>query len=264
MHTLYKAVEILLHDTAEAIVLPRYRALEAHEIEEKTPGDFVTIADKESELRLNEGLAHILPDARMVGEEACAADPSLLEGLGHGTAWVIDPIDGTGNFAAGRPHFALMVALVADGEPIAGWIYDPLRRRMCHAHQGGGAWIDNTQVYARTSGEAKPVAAISMKFMKPDQREDFARRSDGHFTLADVPLCAGEQYPRMVLGENDLSVFERTLPWDHVAGALFLTEAGGYIARMDGSPYQFWDGRTGMLGAASRQIWDAAAAVLVD
>ena len=262
-HRLSSAVENLLRDVAETIVLPRYQQLETHQISEKTPGDLVTIADQESELRLNEGLALILPEARMVGEEACAADPSLLEGLGGGKAWIIDPIDGTGNFAAGRPHFALMVALVADGEAIASWIYDPLRRRMCHANLGGGAWINGDRITSKSSGAALPIAAIGMKFMDEEKRTDVSRRAAGRFTLAEIPMCAGEQYPRIALGENDVSVFERILPWDHVPGTLFLSEAGGHIARMDGSDYQFWDGKSGLLGASTRRIWDAAARILV-
>jgi fructose-1,6-bisphosphatase/inositol monophosphatase family enzyme len=264
MHNLNTTVGALLRDTAERIVLPRYRSLAAHEIEEKSPGDFVTIADQECERALNEGLAQILPEARLIGEEACAADPRLLDGLGTGTAWIIDPIDGTGNFAAGQPHFALMVALVADGEAIAGWIYDPLRQRMCHAQAGGGAWVDGERVYASPSGAPLPIAAISMKFMNADQRAAMISRSEGQFTLADVPMCAGEQYPRIAFGENDFSIYERTLPWDHIAGALFLNEAGGHVARMDGSPYHFWDERTGLLGAVSREIWDQATRILTN
>ena len=125
MHALSQAVEALMRDVAETIVLPRYRTLAAYEIEEKSPGDLVTVADRESELALNAGLARILPDARMVGEEGCAANPALMEGLDKGIAWIIDPIDGTGNFAAGRPHFALMVALFAEGETQAGWMNAP-------------------------------------------------------------------------------------------------------------------------------------------
>jgi fructose-1,6-bisphosphatase/inositol monophosphatase family enzyme len=264
MHSLNTAVGALLRDAAERIVLPRYRSLAAHEIEEKSPGDFVTIADKECERALNDGLAQILPAARLIGEEACAANPTLLNGLETGTAWIIDPIDGTGNFAAGRPHFALMVALVADGEAIAGWIYDPLRQRMCHAETGGGAWVNGERVCASPSGAPLPIAAISMKFMDADQRAAMLGRSHGQFTLTEVPLCAGEQYPRIAFGENDFSIYERTLPWDHIAGAVFLNEAGGHVARMDGSPYRFWDGRTGLLGAVSRGIWDQAARILTD
>ena len=262
MHPLSSAVEALMRDVAETIVLPRYRTLAAHEIEEKSPGDLVTVADRESELALNAGLARILPEARMVGEEAAAADPSVLEGLDKGIAWIIDPIDGTGNFAAGRPHFAIMVALVAEGETQAGWIYDPLRRRMCHAVAGGGAWIDGERVHARSSGTAQPIAAIATRFMEPGEREAMIAKLAGKMTLADIPNCAGEQYPRLVLGENDVALFKRTLPWDHAAGALFVEEAGGKVARLDGSPYRIWDGRTGLLGAGSAEAWDVAARIL--
>jgi fructose-1,6-bisphosphatase/inositol monophosphatase family enzyme len=262
MHPLSPAVETLMRDVAARIVMPRYQMLEAHEVDEKSPGDLVTIADKESEDALNTGLAKILPEARMVGEEACAADPSLLSGLDRGTAWIIDPIDGTSNFAAGRPHFALMIALVDAGAAIAGWIFDPLRNRMCHAAAGYGAYIDGTRITAKSSGEEHPIAAISTRFMSDDVRDAMLKQTQGRLRLVDVPLCAGEQYPRIALGENDLSIFERTLPWDHVPGALFLNEAGGRVTRMDGTPYQFWDGRTGLLGAASPQLWDEAASIL--
>ncbi len=262
MHKLSAPVEALLRDVAATIVMPRYQQLEMHQISEKTPGDLVTIADKESEERLNEGLGGILPDSRMVGEEACTADPSLLDGLGSGLAWIIDPIDGTNNFASGKPPFAIMVGLVADGVALAGWMLDPIKGRMCHAVQGGGAFINGVRVQARGSGELLPKAGISTLFMEPAARETFLARSAGKLSLADIPRCAGEQYPRIVLGSNDLALFERVLPWDHVPGALFVEEAGGKVARLDGSPYRFWDGRPGLLAASSAQMWDLSAAIL--
>ena len=106
------------------------------------------------------------------------------------------------------------------------------------------------------------VAAISLIFMDPARREAVAGTM-ADYRLVDVPYCAAEQYPRLALGVNDLSIFERTLPWDHAAGALWLNEAGGRCARLDGSPYRVdqWD-RKGLLGAASPQLWDDAAARL--
>src|SRR3546814_5239444 len=83
-------------------------------------------------------------------------------------------------------------------------------------------------------------------------------RSEGHFKTVDIPRCAAELYPRLVLGENDLTVFERSLPWDHAAGAIFLNEAGGKLCRKDGSPYVVGDDRRGLLGAVSPQLWDEA------
>jgi fructose-1,6-bisphosphatase/inositol monophosphatase family enzyme len=264
MHVLHQDVTALMTKVAAEIVMPRYQSLAAHEMEEKTPGDLVTIADKESEIALNEGLAQIEPSARMIGEEACTANPKLLDGLKSGVAWIIDPIDGTNNFASGKPPFAIMVALVADGVTQAGWMLDPITGRMCHAVKGGGAFMNGERVFARGSGEALPKAGISTLFMAPQMRAAFLARAEGKLSLADIPRCAGEQYPRIVLGGNDLALFERVLPWDHVPGALFVEEAGGKVARLDGAAYQFWDGRTGLLAAHSPKMWHHVAAILND
>lgn len=262
MHSLYRPVAELMEQVAADVVLPRYQNLAEDEISEKAADDFVTIADKESELRLVEGLARILPDADMIGEEAAAADPAILDRAGTGLNWIIDPIDGTGNFAAGRPPFGMMVALVADGAIQAGWILDPLDGRICHAVAGGGAFLDGERITARESGSTLPVAALAVYFMTPERRADIIERARGRLTLVDIPRCAAEQYPRLVLGHNDIALFERTLPWDHAAGALFLAKSGGHIARPDGSPYIVGDGRKGLLGAASPRLWNESAKIL--
>jgi fructose-1,6-bisphosphatase/inositol monophosphatase family enzyme len=269
MHELYENVASLLRNTAEKAVLPYYQKLSADQIEEKQPTpnglmDLVTIADKEAEAMLSEGLARLLPGAAIVGEEAAAADPSVIERLKDDVCWIIDPVDGTNNFGAGRPPFGIMVALAQAGEAIAGWIYDPLSGRLCHAHKNGGAWIDGQRIQSRETGNAKPIAAISLIFMEQSRRETMQSRLDGRFELADIPRCAAEQYPRLVLGVNDISLFERTLAWDHAAGALFVNEAGGKVARLDGRPYRVDSDERGLIGAASPRLWDEAAALLAD
>ena len=130
---LHEPVVALMREVARDIVMPRYRNLADHEISEKAADDYVTIADKESELRLAEGLSAILPEAGIIGEEACAADPAILERAGTGLNWIIDPIDGTGNFVSGNPPFGIMIALADSGTTLAGWILDPLTGRLCHA-----------------------------------------------------------------------------------------------------------------------------------
>lgn len=262
MHPLYHPVTALMRQVAIDIVLPRYQNLTADQIEEKAADDYVTVADKESELRLHEGLRAILPEAGVIGEEAAAADPAVLDRAGDGLQWIIDPIDGTGNFAAGRPPFGLMVGLVENGVILAGWILDPLTGRLCHAAKDAGAFIDEDRIAACESGEALPIAALAVYFMTPERRADIAGRAAGKMSLVDIPRCAAEQYPRLVLGQNDISIFERALPWDHAPGALFLNEAGGRLARQDGTPYIVGDGRHGLLGASSPRLWDEAAALL--
>jgi fructose-1,6-bisphosphatase/inositol monophosphatase family enzyme len=257
-------IETLLRSVAAEVVMPRFQTLAATDISEKSPGDLVTIADQESEIRLAEGLADILPEARIVGEEATAADPTLLDRLDDGLIWLIDPIDGTSNFAEGISPFALMIALLDNGARVGGWIYDPVTNRLCHALRGQGAFVDHNRIQARETGAAHPVAALATRFMTPEKRHDVEARAAGKLTIAPIPRCAGDQYPQLVLGQADIALFERALPWDHAAGALFLEEAGGIICRTDGRAYVTGDGGTGLLGAASQRLWDDAARILFD
>ena len=125
-----------------------------------------------------------------------------------------------------------MVALAEGGAVQAGWILDPVTRRMCHAVLGGGAFIDNQRIEARPTGGTQPIGALATRFLPAEIRAHVTARAEGHITIADIPNCAGEQYPRLVLGTNDLALFWRAMPWDHAPGALFLEEAGGRIARI--------------------------------
>ena len=253
-------VAAIMRRAAEAAILPRYQTLAAHEIDAKAADDVVTVADKEAELILADGLSTVLPEATLVGEEAAHADPAILDRLSDALCWIVDPLDGTNNFAAGKPPFGVMVALAEGGETVAGWIYDPLSGRLCHAHRRAGAWIGEERVQARTTGAQPPIAAISLVFMDPARREAVKTGIAPHYTLVDIPRCAAEQYPRLALGVNDCSIFERTLAWDHAAGVLFLNEAGGRAARPDGRPYRVDEAHLpGLLGAASPLLWDELA-----
>jgi fructose-1,6-bisphosphatase/inositol monophosphatase family enzyme len=263
MITLDAPVQALIRDVAARIVMPRFRMLDAGQIEEKAPDELVTIADKESEEALIEGLTRLLPESRVIGEEGVSVDASLLDGIGEGVAWIVDPIDGTANFAAGETPFGIMVALVADGVSEAAWLFDPVLNRLCSAGRGQGAFIDGERVTARTSGAALPVAGLSTKYLPPEMREQIEQRAAGKMQCVGIPRCAAEQYPRVVLGTNDLALFWRTHVWDHAPGALILTEAGGRIARFDGTPYAVTQTGKGLLAAATPQMWDEAAAILL-
>ena len=254
---LHETMLALLRDVSARAILPYYQKLAEHEVTAKDADDVVTVADKLAEEMLGEGLQKIA-DVPVVGEEAAYADPAVLDRL-SGSCWIVDPLDGTRNFAAARPPFGILIAMADAGEAHTGWIYDCLGDRFCVAHRGKGAFIHGEKIAAQPTGEDRPVAAISLIFMDPAHREAVRQHVSPHYRTVDVPLCAAEQYPRLVLGENDVSIFERTLPWDHAAGALFLNEAGGKCARPDGSAYRVDDGRKGLIGAASPQLWDELA-----
>ena len=257
---LSKAVHAIMIEAAERAILPHYQTLAAHEIIAKAADDAVTVADHEAEEILSDLLGKLLPEAAIVGEEAAHADPAVLDRLGDALCWIIDPLDGTNNFANGKPPFGILVALAERGETIGGWIYDPLRQRFCHAERGSGAWIGDERITARASGASPPIAAISLVFANADKREALKTHIAPHYTLVDIPRCAAEQYPRIVLGENDITIFERTLAWDHAAGVLFLNEAGGKVCRPDGSPYRVDEHmRPSLIGAATPALWDELA-----
>ena len=261
-HALHLAVSALMRDVAARIVLPRFRRLDPSQIEEKAPNELVTVADRESEAALAEGLLALLPEARIIGEEACAADEALAGTVGDGLVWIVDPIDGTHNFASGTGPFAIMVALADNGVSEAAWILDPLSGRMRHAARGGGTFIDEAPVVARGSGEARPVAGLSVSYLPPELRVEVEGRAGDRLTCVPIPRCAGEQYPRLVTGQNDFSLFWRTFVWDHAPGALILTEAGGRVARLDGTPYAVGQTGTGMLAAATPALWDQGRTIL--
>lgn len=259
---LLDSVAALMREVAEAVILPRFRALAAHEIAEKTPGDLVTIADQESEARLSEALMKLLPEARVIGEEAVAADPGLLDNIGTGVAWIVDPLDGTMNFAQGKNPFAVMIGLLADGETQAGWILDPITNRLCQAARGQGAFVNGQRMQSRPVGSTLPVGAIAPYFLPADRKAEIEARTEGRIELVAIPRCAGEQYPRLALGQNDIALFEKDNPWDHVPGALILEEAGGRLARPDGTPYRVDIRGKGLIGAATPALWDEAARIL--
>jgi fructose-1,6-bisphosphatase/inositol monophosphatase family enzyme len=255
---LHKAVHDLLRDVTARAILPHYQKLAAHQITAKIADDVVTVADKLAEEMLTEGLGKIA-DLPVLGEEAAFADETVLE-LAAGDCWIVDPIDGTRNYAAGQPPFGILLAMTQGGEAHTGWIYDCLTGRLCVAHRGKGAFVDGEKIVARPTGEAKPVAAISLVFVDPAKRAGLKAALGEDYRQVDIPWCCAEQYPRLALGQNDLALFERTLPWDHAAGVLWLNEAGGKAARRDGSPYRVdeWR-RPGLIGAASPRLWDEMA-----
>ena len=260
MGGLDQGVAAIMRQAAERAIRPRYQALAAHEITEKAADDFVTVADREAEDILANGLARLLPEAAIVGEEAAHADPGVLGRLFDPLCWIIDPLDGTHNFAHGKPPFGVLVALSENGVVTGGWILDALSGRFCHAAAGQGAFVNGARVQARSTGQTPPVAAISLIFADAERRAGLKSQIAPHYAVVDIPRCAAEQYPRLVLGENDVSIFERTYAWDHGAGVLFVNEAGGKAARPDGSPYRVDRHlERGLIAAASPALWDELA-----
>jgi fructose-1,6-bisphosphatase/inositol monophosphatase family enzyme len=253
-----RIVANLIRDIARVEVLPRFRQLARHEVREKSPGDFVTIADEAMEAALAPKLAALMPGSLLVGEEDSARDVSVMHRLAsHQPVWVIDPVDGTANFAAGREEFAVMLALVEHDQVLAGWIYEPVTDRMSYAVRGGGAF-DRDRRLAKPASENtyRGVLAVGSKG-DPALGPRVQKRRDRVHPVKSV-RCAGVEYMRLAHGELDFLMFSGVMPWDHAPGAAIIQELGGHISYLDGKGYRPSGALKagGILAARDRATWD--------
>lgn len=248
----------IIQTAAGEAIIPRFQRLRDGQVEEKTPGEIVTIADREAERIITPHLAALLPGSRVIGEEAAAEKPEMMNGLDDGNVWLVDPLDGTANFVAGASEFSVMVALLRQGQTIASWILDPVSGRLAVASYGGGAFIDGVRV--RTS--SIPVSpddcrgSVLTRFLPEPLKEQVKAQSSQFSAIHPGARCSGVDYPAVAMDSQNFVMFWRLLPWDHAPGALLVTEAGGHVARLDGTGYNPADQKPGLLVAQNRDVWD--------
>lgn len=250
-------VRAILRDAAETIVLPRFDDLASHEIIEKGPGDLVTVADIEAEHFLTKALLDLLPGSRVVGEEAHAKTPEILNRFDtEGPIWLIDPIDGTKNFTKASKTFCMMVALVENNRPVMGWIHDPIPNRTAFAAQGQGAWLDGTRLHIPDPPEdSKKVGLINTWYFEEPKRTALRTAARGRFGELVSLSCAGHDFLRQSLGNRHFSFYRRLWPWDHAPGTLLIREAGGHVAKIDDMPYLAGERVHGLLSAPNEDVW---------
>jgi fructose-1,6-bisphosphatase/inositol monophosphatase family enzyme len=167
------AIANILQEAAVTEILPKFRNLGTGDVRMKSEAiDLVTEADEAAERLIKARMAEVAPDALFIGEESVAADPALLDRLaGADLAVIVDPIDGTFNYAAGMPLFGVMASVVAKGETVAGVIYDPMGNDWVIAERGAGAWLCKADGSQERLGVAPSVSAA--------RQPDFIRRKTG-------------------------------------------------------------------------------------
>ena len=258
-------VSEIVRETAALEIMPLWQNLESHHIELKRPDDAVTVADRASEHRLTDALQALLPGSLVIGEEAAHADPSLMAALDSVRAvWVIDPLDGTNNFAAGEQPFAVMVCLVYHGETLAAWIYDPVEQSMLLAERGAGATLDGQALeLSPFTGDTDTISgALSTRYL-PEVLRPAANEGACHLGPTRFSGCAGFDYRVLAQGDYHFAFYYRTLVWDHAPGILVVTEAGGIARRYDGRPYSPRQDGTGLLCATDEDTWHKVIELLV-
>jgi fructose-1,6-bisphosphatase/inositol monophosphatase family enzyme len=249
---------------ADRYLRPRFRDLSADEVWQKSPGEVVTVADQECEEALTARLCAVVPRSVVVGEEATAKDPSLLRHLsGEQPVWLLDPLDGTGAFAAGSPDYGVMAALVVQGETVLSVIHQPEHARTYVAQRGAGSYVAESGERLRvTPSSASLEGAVMKKFLPVDVRALIELHEHKFATLEPRATAASIEYPALASGDRDFMLYWRTLPWDHAPGALLLEEAGGVVAHPDGTGYDPTVRRDGLLAAGSKDAWLAAQSAL--
>lgn len=245
-------------------VMARFADLQDYEIREKGPGDLVTVADEASEARLIDGLVGLLPNSVVVGEEGAAEDPSIVARIGESDApvWIIDPVDGTANYARGVECFAVIVALTQGGETIMGWIHDPVQAVTAMAVRGGGAFVDDRPIrVADPAPLAEMTGIYRSSSLGADRRGDLARL-DKRLARRYILGSSGIEYMGLGAGAAHIMIDAKLKPWDHAAGVLIHAEAGGYSACLDGQPYRPTHRDSPLVLAPDEGAWHTVMAVL--
>ncbi|MFJ6993997.1 MULTISPECIES: inositol monophosphatase family protein [unclassified Streptomyces] len=241
------AVEDAVRAAAAAEVTPRWRQLATHEVDEKSgPHDLVTIADRQAELHLTRSLTALLPGSVVVGEEGVHADPVLYDAIrGDAPVWIVDPVDGTRQFVHGDPGFCTLVALARHGELLASWTYAPALGETAVAVRGRGARLNGAPLRA---GSPEPGATLRVATAHPDYTTAAQKQALAGLAVdgVDPRPCgsAGLAYLAVARGDCDAVAFTWEYAWDHAAGLLLVTEAGGTHRTIAGDPFRVTGGNT--------------------
>lgn len=205
--------------------------------------DIVTDADREVEQLIRDRLRLARPGDGFFGEESGAEEGTT------GLTWVVDPIDGTVNYAYGHPHYAVSIAVVstppgaavtpATWTALVGVVFNPATGELFHATAGGGAWLDGQQLAVTTSAPAGALVATGFGYDPATHAGDLERVAKIMPYARDLRRggAASLDLAYVAAGRLD-GYFERGLhPWDHAAGGLLVTEAGGCLGGApDGAP----------------------------
>ena len=251
-------VSRLILEVASAEIMPRYRRLDRDDWREKSPGDIVTIADERAEAALASRLLKLVPGSVLVGEESVAQDPRFLDRLaGQAPAWIVDPIDGTQNFAEGKAEFCVMVALARSDALLGAWIHAPVTGATAVAVKGEGARLNNLPLppLGPANEEIAGVIAVGQRG-GPDliARAQTLRRNARPVKSL---RCAGLDYLRMARGDLDFTLFSGVMPWDHAPGIAILNELGCRAGYASGENYRpsAASTATGVLAARDATTW---------
>jgi myo-inositol-1(or 4)-monophosphatase len=233
MNDYRKFIEII---AVEAGTLLRERLDEIHTIQYKGEINLVTEADRFSEALIVERIRRAFPDHDILAEES----PETAEGSGF--RWIIDPLDGTTNYAHNCPIFCVSIALEMEGVIRLGAVYNPMLAELFVAEKGEGAFLNGRRL--AVSG----TASLSRGLLATGFPYDLRENRNNNFNYFRALAINAQAIRRAGSAALDLAYVAagrfdgfwelRLMPWDTAAGGLLVTEAGGMVTDLRGDPHQ--------------------------
>ena len=255
-----KALRQLVRTCAQEELLPRFADVRRHI---KRDGSIVTEADHAMQDRMQKELARHWPEYDFLGEEMPRHEKrEALAASGRAGLWILDPLDGTSNFTAGVPFFSVSLALLIEGRPEIGLVYDPIRDECFVAQRRSGSWLNGlslgTQVPVHLPLE-NTIAVVDFKRLdralagKLGAEPPYGSQRNFGSSALDWCWLSDGRFHIYLHGGQKL--------WDYAAGSLILSEAGGHAVTLDGEEI-FTNGLDSRSVVATRdpelfQVWKA-------
>lgn len=252
----------IVRRAARAEIMPRFRRLSDGDIRTKSSAtDLVTDADTRAEAMITRALQIAFPSALVIGEEAVTEKPALLDGIADAQlAFVIDPVDGTWNFAHGLAMFGVIIAATRYGKPVFGLIYDPVGDDWAIADE------EMTPEFQRPFGANRTLKASSGKPLEemsgiiplhlfPKEKQAQLAATFPGFARVNTLRCSAHEYRMLAQGHVDFSLTAMLHPWDHAAGALIAARAGAHVEMLDGGDYDATRKTGHLLIAPDKASW---------
>lgn len=229
LHDLKQLEDIVVAASRE-ILLPGFGK---SEFDYKADGSVVTPADIAMQQRLQTELAEAWPEYAMLGEEM--EESQQRDVLNHRNGyWCIDPLDGTNNFTAGMPFFAVSVALIIDGRQQLGLVFDPLRNEVFSAVRNQGALLNGSALVTKTRHASieHTIAEIDIKRLPKALAVRLV--TEGPFSSQRNIGSSALDWCWLAAGRYDVYLHGGQMMWDYAAGSLIFHEAGGFSKSLDG------------------------------
>lgn len=258
-------IEKLIKDVGDNCIFSYFQNLKNADVAFKeSHNDPVTVADQKAEQLLKIGLLELLPNSLFVGEETYAENKNLLNFLRQSEkpVWIVDPIDGTDNFIAGRTGFGIMACLVERGKIVGSWLYEVTSKRMTAYYAPNEIW-ENGQTFKMKPSSGLPYKGLIGKKLHRFPEVQKLKEESADILIDPALEPSIVSYREMLLGKIDFLVFKVTYPWDHLPGIAFLQSCGAQVRRWNGEPFEFSDTHEGLIISRNEEIMNIVQDIVI-